>query len=94
MPIAHPTLKRENKTDRSTKPCSNCGRLDGRRWGTFASRSLVIAGGACKLAAATLRDRLQAVAGQILEADASDIEIADGRAFVAVSRTVSAWAIE
>ena len=26
-------------------------------WGTFASRSLVIAGGACKLAAATLRER-------------------------------------
>ena len=51
-------------------------------WGTFASRSLVIAGGACKLAAATLRARLQAVAGQILEADASDIEVTDGRAFV------------
>ena len=51
-------------------------------WGTFASRSLVIAGGACKLAAATLRERLQAVAGQILEAAASDIEIDDGRAFV------------
>ena len=51
-------------------------------WGTFASRSLVIAGGACKLAAATLRARLQAVAGQILEADAADIEVTDGRAFV------------
>ena len=51
-------------------------------WGTFANRSLVIAGGACKLAAATLRERLQAVAGQILEAAASDIEIGDGRAFV------------
>ncbi|MGA7264600.1 MAG: xanthine dehydrogenase family protein molybdopterin-binding subunit, partial [Stellaceae bacterium] len=51
-------------------------------WGTFASRSLVIAGGACKLAAATLRERLQAVAGQILEAAASDIEIGEGRAFV------------
>jgi carbon-monoxide dehydrogenase large subunit len=51
-------------------------------WGTFASRSLVIAGGACKLAAATLRERLQAVAGQMLEAAASDIEITDGRAFV------------
>ena len=51
-------------------------------WGTFASRSLVIAGGACKLAAATLRERLQSVAGQILEAAASDIEIGDGRAFV------------
>src|SRR5262249_9132044 len=44
-------------------------------WGTFASRSLVIAGGACKLAAAALRERLQAVAGQILEAAASDIDI-------------------
>ena len=42
----------------------------------------MIAGGACKLAAATLRERLQAVAGQILEAAASDIEIGDGRAFV------------
>jgi len=51
-------------------------------WGTFASRSLVIAGGACKLAAAMLRDRLQAVAGQVLEADASDIELSAGRAFV------------
>ena len=51
-------------------------------WGTFASRSLVIAGGACKLAAATLRERLQTVAGQVLEAAASDIEIGDGRAFV------------
>jgi len=51
-------------------------------WGTFASRSLVLAGGACKLAAAALRERLQMVAGQILEAAASDIEISDGRAFV------------
>ena len=51
-------------------------------WGTFASRSLVIAGGACKLAAVRLRERLQAVAGQVLEAAASDIEIGDGRAFV------------
>jgi carbon-monoxide dehydrogenase large subunit len=51
-------------------------------WGTFASRSLVIAGGACKLAAATLRERLQIVASQILEAAASDIEIGSGRAFV------------
>jgi len=51
-------------------------------WGTFASRSLVIAGGACKLAAATLRERLQAAAGQVLEADASDIELSAGRAFV------------
>src|SRR5258705_13856056 len=51
-------------------------------WGTFASRSLVIAGGACKLAAATLRERLQAVAGPIMGAAAPDIEIGGGRAFV------------
>jgi aerobic carbon-monoxide dehydrogenase large subunit len=51
-------------------------------WGTFASRSLVIAGGACKLAGATLGGRLKAVAAQVLEADAADIEIADGRAVV------------
>ena len=51
-------------------------------WGTFASRSLVIAGGACKLAAAALRERLQLVASHILEAAGSDIDISDGRAFV------------
>jgi carbon-monoxide dehydrogenase large subunit len=42
----------------------------------------VIAGGACKLAAAMLRDRLRAIANQVLEADASDIELVAGRAFV------------
>src|SRR4029077_7898546 len=48
-------------------------------WGTFPSRSLVIAGGACKLASAILYERIRAVAGQMLEAAASDIEIGDGR---------------
>jgi carbon-monoxide dehydrogenase large subunit len=51
-------------------------------WGTFASRSLVIAGGACKLAASKLSDRLREVAGQMLEAHPADIELADGRAAV------------
>ena len=51
-------------------------------WGTFASRSAVIAGGACKLAAIKLRERLTEVAAQTLEAAASDIEICDGRAVV------------
>jgi len=51
-------------------------------WGTFASRSLVIAGGACKLAGSKLRDRLKEVAAQLLEAAASDIELGDGRAIV------------
>jgi carbon-monoxide dehydrogenase large subunit len=43
-------------------------------WGTFASRSLVIAGGACKLAGALLGERSKSVAAQMLEAAASDIE--------------------
>jgi carbon-monoxide dehydrogenase large subunit len=51
-------------------------------WGTFASRSAVVAGGACKLAAIKLRERLAEVAAQTLEAAASDIEINDGRAVV------------
>ncbi|MBO0739442.1 MAG: xanthine dehydrogenase family protein, partial [Alphaproteobacteria bacterium] len=51
-------------------------------WGTFASRSLVIAGGACKLAAATLRERLKEVASLSLEAATSDIEISDAYARV------------
>jgi len=42
----------------------------------------VIAGGACKLAGALLGERLKLVAAQMLEAAASDIEIADGRAIV------------
>jgi aerobic carbon-monoxide dehydrogenase large subunit len=51
-------------------------------WGTFASRSAVIAGGACKLVATKLRERLADVAAQMLEAAASDIEIGNGRAVV------------
>jgi carbon-monoxide dehydrogenase large subunit len=51
-------------------------------WGTFASRSLVIAGGACKLAAERLRDRLAALAGHLLEAEASDIVLENGKASV------------
>jgi aerobic carbon-monoxide dehydrogenase large subunit len=51
-------------------------------WGTFASRSLVIAGGACKLAAGALRDKLAKLAGHVLEADPGDIEIVAGAARV------------
>jgi aerobic carbon-monoxide dehydrogenase large subunit len=51
-------------------------------WGTFASRSLVIAGGACKLAGMKLGGRLKEVAAQLLEADPSDIELGGGRAIV------------
>ena len=49
-------------------------------WGTFASRSLVISGGACKLAAQALARRITAAAAGLLEASAADIELADGRA--------------
>ncbi len=52
-------------------------------WGTFASRSLVISGGACKIAAGRLRDRLIGLAGQALEAAAADIVLQGGQARVA-----------
>ncbi|HZD19068.1 MAG TPA: molybdopterin cofactor-binding domain-containing protein, partial [Burkholderiales bacterium] len=51
-------------------------------WGTFAIRSLVISGGACKLAAAALAKRIAAIAGTLLEAAAADIELVDGSARV------------
>jgi carbon-monoxide dehydrogenase large subunit len=49
-------------------------------WGTFASRSLVISGGACKLAADALARRIAAIAAQLLEASELDIELAEGKA--------------
>ena len=52
-------------------------------WGTFASRSLVISGGACKLAARRVGDKLLALAAHLLEAAPGDIELADGMARVA-----------
>jgi carbon-monoxide dehydrogenase large subunit len=51
-------------------------------WGTFASRSLVISGGAGKLAAEALGKRIAEIAGSMLEAAAADIELADGKARV------------
>jgi aerobic carbon-monoxide dehydrogenase large subunit len=51
-------------------------------WGTFASRLLVISGGACKLAAGRVRDRLTGLAAQVLEA-AADIVLEDAQARVA-----------
>jgi carbon-monoxide dehydrogenase large subunit len=49
-------------------------------WGTFASRSLVIAGGAAKLAAVALALRLKRAAGRLLQAEADTVRLADGRA--------------
>lgn len=51
-------------------------------WGTFASRSMVIAGGAVHIAAGRMRERLAQVAGAVLEANADDIAFAAGRATV------------
>jgi len=51
-------------------------------WGTFASRSLVITGGASKLAARKLQAKLKQIAGHLLEAAATDIVIAGGFAQV------------
>lgn len=52
-------------------------------FGTFASRSLVIAGGASLLAARKVRAKLVKLAGHVLEAAADDIVLAAGVATVA-----------
>jgi len=52
-------------------------------FGTFASRSLVIAGGAAVMAARKVSAKLRSMAGHLLEAAASDILLADGVARVA-----------
>jgi aerobic carbon-monoxide dehydrogenase large subunit len=51
-------------------------------WGTFASRSLVISGGATLIAARKIRDRLLAIAGHVLEASPDDIVLENGSAKV------------
>jgi carbon-monoxide dehydrogenase large subunit len=51
-------------------------------WGTFASRSLVIAGGASLMAARKLRSKLLTVASHLLEASAADIVLEAGEARV------------
>jgi carbon-monoxide dehydrogenase large subunit len=52
-------------------------------WGTFASRSLVISGGATLLAAQKVRAKLVKMASHLLEASVEDIVLADGEARVA-----------
>ncbi len=52
-------------------------------FGTFASRSLVIAGGAALMAARKVSARLRALAGHLLEAAPDDIMLANGVARVA-----------
>ena len=58
-------------------------------WGTFASRSLVISGGAAMLAARKMREKLLTIAGDLLEASREDIVLEDGKACVGgTDRTV------
>ncbi|MFN3658834.1 MAG: xanthine dehydrogenase family protein molybdopterin-binding subunit [Pseudolabrys sp.] len=52
-------------------------------WGTFASRSLVISGGATLIAAQKVRAKLIRIASHMLEAAADDIVLEDGAAKVA-----------
>jgi carbon-monoxide dehydrogenase large subunit len=52
-------------------------------WGTFASRSLVVSGGATLIAAQKVRAKLIKIASHLLEAAAGDIVLADGMAKVA-----------
>jgi aerobic carbon-monoxide dehydrogenase large subunit len=59
-------------------------------WGTFASRSLVISGGAATLAARKMREKLFTIAGDLLEASREDIVLEDGEARVTgTDRSVS-----
>jgi aerobic carbon-monoxide dehydrogenase large subunit len=59
-------------------------------FGTFASRSLVISGGAVAIAAERLRTKLVVMASTLLEAAPADIELSEGAARVAgTDRTVA-----
>ncbi|MGB8587665.1 MAG: molybdopterin cofactor-binding domain-containing protein, partial [Pseudolabrys sp.] len=58
-------------------------------WGTFASRSLVISGGATLIAARKVRAKLLTIASHLLEAAPDDIVLTDGLAKVAgTDRTI------
>jgi len=51
-------------------------------WGTFASRSIVISGGATKLAAEATATKLRKIAAMLMEADEASVTLADGFARV------------
>ena len=52
-------------------------------WGTFASRSIVISGGATKLAAAAAATKLKKIAAKLMEASEDEVTLSDGYARVA-----------
>ncbi len=63
-------------------------------WGTFASRSLVISGGATLIASRKIRAKLIKIAGHMLEAAENDIVLEDGAAKVAgTDRTITVAAM-
>lgn len=63
-------------------------------WGTFASRSLVLAGGASKIAAGQLVQRLKRIASVLMEASAEDLDVADGQVRVkGTDRTMDITAV-
>ncbi len=49
-------------------------------WGSFASRSLVIGGGACRLAADKLAERLRRGAARLLQCEPAEVVLRDGQA--------------
>lgn len=61
-----------------SSPCQNAP----YGWGTFASRSLVLSGGASLIAAQKLRNKLIKMAGHLLEAAPEDIVLQSGSAQV------------
>lgn len=51
-------------------------------WGTFASRSMVIAGGASKLAAGKIANKLKAIAARLMDAQPENVQLENGLARV------------
>jgi carbon-monoxide dehydrogenase large subunit len=58
-------------------------------WGTFASRSIAIGGGAVKRAGAKLAERISRIGAHLLEVSPDDVELADG--FVRVRGIPARW---
>jgi aerobic carbon-monoxide dehydrogenase large subunit len=52
-------------------------------WGTFASRSIVISGGATKLAAGAAATKLKKIAAKLMEASEDEVTLSDGYARIA-----------
>jgi carbon-monoxide dehydrogenase large subunit len=65
------------RPERITIRHGDTGLLD-KAVGTFGSRSATLGGGALVQAAGELKDELRTLAAELLEADAADLEIADG----------------